>query len=112
MNMPALILGKEWQKPGDQATLQRFASNLTNSALPYSTGVITDASYFRLDNLNISYQVPGLWLRRSGITNCSINISCRNVLTITPYKVGDPVAQSIYNIPPQRVVSGGVHLTF
>ena len=112
MNMPALILGKEWQKPGDQATLQRFTSNLDNSALPYSTGVIADASFFRLDNLNISYQVPSLWIRRAGITNCSINISCRNVLTITPYKVGDPVAQSIYNIPPQRVVSGGVHLTF
>jgi len=112
MNMPALISGKEWKNPGDQATLQRFTSGPANSAFPFSTGVIADASYFRIDDLHISYGLPRLWLQRLHMAGGSINISCRNVLTITPYKVGDPASQSIYNIPPQRVVSGGVNLTF
>ena len=116
-NLPALIAGKEWQKPGDQAILQRYTSNLgtgIGTALNFgrSTGVITDASYFRLDNLDINYQVPAKRLNRLGITNCLISLRCRNLLTITPYKVGDPASQNIYSIPPQRVFSGGINLTF
>ena len=112
VNQPALILGKEWQKPGDNATLQRFSSTLANTAFPYSTAAIVDASYLRIDNLNISYQFPNQWIRRLGMTSCLINISCRNLLTITPYQVGDPATQNIYSIPPQRVFNGGVNLTF
>ncbi|WP_162852702.1 SusC/RagA family TonB-linked outer membrane protein [Dinghuibacter silviterrae] len=113
-NMPALILGKEWRQPGDHATIQKFSSNLTSSGqvFQYSTGVITDASYLRFDNLAISYQVPARWMRKLGMTNCVINLTGHNLFTITPYKVGDPATQSIYNIPLQRVFSGGVNLTF
>jgi hypothetical protein len=112
VNQPALILGKQWQKAGDQATLQRFTSNVSSSAFPLSTGVVTDASYLRIDNLNIGYQVPGKWIRRLGMASCSIHISCQNVLTITRYEVADPASQNIYSIPPQRVFNGGVNLTF
>ena len=116
-NMPALISGKEWQKPGDHAILQRFTSDLgtgigTDLTFGRSTAAITDASYFRIDNLDISYQVPGRWIHRLGMTNCLINLRCRNLLTITSYQVGDPATQNIYSIPPQRVFSGGVNLTF
>ena len=112
-NVPALIIGKQWQQPGDQATLQRYSAvNTAGFGFPFSTGAVVDASYLRIDNVNISYQVPVKWIRRAGITNCSINISCHNALTITPYEVGDPASQNIYSIPPQRVISGGVNLTF
>ena len=111
-NVPALILGQQWQNPGDHATLQRFTSNAAGTYFALSTGAVTDASYLRIDNLNIGYQVPTRWIRRLGMTNCSINISCRNLLTITPYELGDPATQNIYSIPPQRVFSGGVNLTF
>ena len=117
-NLPALILGKEWQKPGDKADLQRFASTLysptfgASSSFGKSTGVITNASYLRIDNLDISYQVPARWLHKLGMTNCMISLRGRNLFTITPYQVGDPATQNIYSIPPQRVFSGGVNLTF
>jgi hypothetical protein len=42
----------------------------------------------------------------------SIYVHVQNLLTITPYKVGDPEAQTIYNIPPQRVIAGGVSFNF
>ena len=116
-NLPAFILGKEWQKPGDKAILQRFSSSLASASgasltFNHSTGAITDASYLRIDNLDISYQVPAVWLRRLGMTNCIINLRSRNLFTITPYQVGDPASQNLYSIPPQRVFSGGVNLTF
>ena len=116
-NLPALILGKEWQKPGDHATLQAFTSNLIGAIGPAlsfgrSTGAITDASYLRIDNLNISYQVPARWIHKMGMTNCIISLRAQNVFTITPYQVGDPASQNLYNIPPQRVFNCGVNLTF
>jgi TonB-linked SusC/RagA family outer membrane protein len=113
-NMPAAIVGKEWKAPGDHATLQAFSTNITGASTTFgkSTGVITNASYLRIDNLNISYQLPARWLHRLGMTNGAINLRGRNLFTITPYKVGDPATQNIYSIPPQRVFSGGVNLTF
>jgi len=111
-NMPAIIAGKQWQKPGDAATLQRYSATYSGSAFASSTGVVTDASYLRINNVNITYQLPSQLLRRLSLTGGSINIGCQNALTITPYKVGDPVSQNIYNIPPQRVFSCGVNLTF
>ena len=113
-NEPALILGKQWQKPGDQATLMKFTSTgfIGKSAINNSTAVVSDASYFRLTNLSISYRLADAYIRKIGMKAASISVNCRNLFTISPYKVGDPSTQLIYNVPPQRIVAGMLNLTF
>jgi TonB-linked SusC/RagA family outer membrane protein len=115
VNEPALLLGKQWQKPGDIKSLPRFSEQIpvvSVDAFSQSTGAISDASYLRITNLSISYSVPAASLRRLGLAALAFSLNCQNPLTITGYKVGDPQTQTIYSIPPQRVVSGGINLSF
>ena len=113
-NEPAFILGKQWQKPGDQASLMKFTTSYFsgNTAIGNSTAVVCDASYFRLTNLSISYRLSDTYIRKVGLKAASISVNCRNLFTISGYKVGDPSTQSIYNVPPQRIVAGALNLTF
>ncbi|HXO76436.1 MAG TPA: hypothetical protein VN824_14385, partial [Puia sp.] len=110
-NAPALILGKEWKKPGDQALLAGFIEG-GHSEFISSTAVVSDASYFRLSNLSVNYRLSGRYIRKAGMKTAAVSINCQNLFTITGYKVGDPSTMSIYNIPPQRVISGGLNLNF
>ena len=113
-NQPALILGKQWQKPGDQASLMKFTTNafVGKNAINNSTAVVSDASYFRLSNLSISYRLPDAYIRKIGLKAASISVNCHNLFTISGYEVGDPSTQTIYNVPPQRIVAGMLNLTF
>src|SRR5882762_10195034 len=88
-NEPALILGKQWQKPGDQASLMKFTTTtfVGKNAINNSTTVISDASYFRLTNLSFSYRLSDSYIRKIGLKAASISVNCRNLFTISPYKV-------------------------
>lgn len=111
-NVPAFLAGIQWQKPGDNAAVQRFGTSLDAENFGYSTGAVGNASYFRLANLEIRYELSGKVLRKSGLKSASLHLACQNLFTITGYEVGDPASQSIYIIPPQRIVSGGFNISF
>jgi TonB-linked SusC/RagA family outer membrane protein len=111
-NEPAAIVGKEWKRPGDKAPLRKYSSFVGDYNFAQSTGALGNASYLRISNLDISYQLPNSFVRRIRMQQGSIYVHVQNLLTITPYKVGDPEAQTIYNIPPQRVIAGGVSFNF
>ena len=113
-NQPALLLGKEWQKPGDKASIQKFSTSANSSGIDFtsSTGAITDITYLRISNLDISYQLPAPFIRTARLQSCTIYAHVQNLLTFTNYPVGDPVSQNLYNIPPQRVFSVGLSLNF
>jgi TonB-linked SusC/RagA family outer membrane protein len=110
-NEPAILAGKEWKTPGDKASIQQFSTKFYSNAFPQSTGAVGDASYFRISNLSIAYQLPA-YLKKTGMKGATINLRCQNLLTISGYKVGDPTTQNIYSIPPQRVIAGGLNLNF
>ena len=115
VNQPAFILGKQWQGAGDVKPLAKFSEKtplLTTIPLASSTAVISDDTYFRISNLSISYTVPASVLRKFGLASLRFNLNCQNPLTITDYKIGDPQTQSFNAIPPQRVINGGVNLSF
>ncbi len=91
-NQPAALLSR-WQKPGDITPVQKFStgtySNTVYSALS-SDALYTDASYLRLKNLSISYQLPGLWKQKAHIQNCRIFLQGQNLPTFTKYRGLDP----------------------
>jgi TonB-linked SusC/RagA family outer membrane protein len=115
-NQPASVMGR-WQKPGDVVGVQKFSQNGGDafmSALYYvndSDGVIGDASFVRLKNMYISYTLPGKWSRKILAQTSKLYLQVQNLLTITPYKGLDPETQSFENLPPLRMITGGVQLT-
>ena len=113
LNQPAVILGKQWQKPGDVKPIQGFfEGNLPGSSVTSSTAAVSPANYLRINNLSVSYTVPPAIIRRLGLSSLQVGVNCQNPLTITSYKVGDPQTMTYTNIPPQRVISGNITLSF
>ena len=92
-NQPTLILENRWHKPGDQAFLQRLttgrnsAANTAASRFYGSNDAYTDASYIRLKNMSIAYQIPESITKKM---QCRIFIQGQNLLTFTKYKGPDP----------------------
>lgn len=107
--------GVVWSQPGDQATVQQYTTGFNNEATTAfyryigSDGVFTDASYLRLKNLSISYTLPDAF---AGSVKCRLYAQGQNLLTITGYKGADPETQFSGYLPPLRIMSMGMQLTF
>ena len=112
-NMPTYILNA-WQKPGDLASLQKYtasygsaASNVFGSYYSISDATISDASFIRLKNVSLSYQVKGL--NNLHIRSARVYLQCQNLLTFTNYLGLDPENQRI-SLPPIRMVTAGIEV--
>lgn len=112
-NQPARMVNN-WKEAGDIADYQRYATGTNLNAVSgdnlytESTASITDASYIRLKNISLSYDVP-LHLKT---LQCKLMMQGQNLLTFTKYEDGDPEFSSYGFLPPLKVITAGVQLTF
>jgi TonB-linked SusC/RagA family outer membrane protein len=103
-----------WQQLGDNAPYQIYTTGYNNDALigdslyAESDAVISDASFIRLKNISLTYDLP-FSLKQ---TQFKIMLQGQNLLTFTSYKDGDPEFSSYGFLPPLKVISAGVQLTF
>jgi TonB-dependent starch-binding outer membrane protein SusC len=77
-----------------------------------SNKVVTDASFIRLKNISLSYTLPQRFTKEINIVHSKLFLQGQNLLTLTKYKGLDPEAQSGIQLPPLRVVTMGIQLTF
>ena len=114
-NQPTWVLDR-WQKPGDNASIQKYSSGL-GLFLPFyyaaylSDGAYSDASYIRLRNLSFSWQLPKTWDKSAHLQNVRIFVQGLNLLTLTHYKGMDPENMSTSSLPPLRVLTGGLQIS-
>ncbi|UMB54201.1 TonB-dependent receptor [Lutibacter sp. A64] len=101
-----------WQEPGDNASYPIFTDGSNSEAVAAyykyfeSDGAISDASYIRLKNISISYEVPlKQW-------QCRFFLEGQNVLTFTKFEGADPEFKSAGFLPPLRILSAGVKFSF
>ncbi|WP_163393191.1 SusC/RagA family TonB-linked outer membrane protein [Flavobacterium limi] len=112
-NQP-LTAGDSWVSAGDPASYQRYTTGVNSSVVQgdnlfnKSTASITDASFIRLKNIALSYDVP-LQLNH---TRCTVLLQSQNLLTFTRCKGGDPEFTFTGYLPPLKVITAGVQLTF
>lgn len=113
-NQPTAVLSR-WQKPSNLTNIQEFstdAGNATNIFYGYfqgSNATITDASFLRLKNLALSYEMPANWKARSHFQSARLYLQCQNLFTITHYVGLDPETGGI-NLPPLRMITAGLQL--
>jgi hypothetical protein len=114
-NQPNFVLN-HWQKIGELKDIQQYSqdcngskytaySNLRNS----SDDAISDASFIRLKNIALSYNLASLFHNKIKPQSARIYLQCQNVLTITQYLGLDPETQSL--LPPLRVLTAGIQIT-
>lgn len=113
-NQPKWVLDR-WRKSGDVTSIQKFSVNngqasLAYSYLQYSDAAFSDASFIRLRNLYVSYDLISNRLQRAGLTGLQVFVQGLNLLTITKYKGFDPETQTF--MPPIKVITAGVQFNF
>jgi hypothetical protein len=75
-----------------------------------SDAALTDASFIRLKNLSLSWQLPGQWRQAARLKYCRVYAQGQNLWTITSYKGLDPETQSATSLPPLRMLTIGVQV--
>ena len=100
-----------WQKPGDITEI-----STPESPMQFDTHLLEDASFMRMKNLTVSYNLPQNIIRKTGfVEGCKVFFIGRNLWTITDYQGYDPEIDSniqLGNYPNTKQVSFGLELTF
>ena len=104
-NIAVEVYKKNWKKPGDITPYPAFSTsfNQRDNLFSMSDGAYTDASYIRLSNLSLTYNLPGTWLSKLKMKNCSIGLNAQNIFTITGYKGLDPETRNFGGMPPAKI---------
>jgi len=112
-NQPVEVLNR-WQHPGDKAEFARYITNnqVSDNYLRSSDAAFTDASFIRLNNFSLSYTLPAKLSKRAAMTNCRFFLQGQNIFVITKYKGVDPETQTFSNMPPAKIIAGGIDITF
>jgi TonB-linked SusC/RagA family outer membrane protein len=115
-NQPVEVINR-WQKPGDITNIQRFGTisgtfdtYYANANYLFSNRNVTDASYIRLKNVALSYQLPTSLVQNLKIKNCRVYFQGQNVLTFTKYLGLDPESQGL-GLPPLQYLTAGLQIT-
>ena len=112
-NQPTRMVDS-WKQPDGSPSQQIYTTGYNNAAVTaqyqytQSTGSITDASFIRLKNLALSYNLP----LSAKNTQCQLILQSQNLLTFTKYKDGDPEFINSGFLPPLKVITAGIQLTF
>jgi TonB-linked SusC/RagA family outer membrane protein len=108
-NQPIDLLDR-WQNPADISAYQKFTTaNLTYAG----SRDVKDASYLRLKNVSLSYNIPKILIEKLRLQSSRIFVNAQNVLTLTKFTGLDPDApQNIASLPPLRVIVVGFQVGF
>lgn len=112
-NQPTTVLGR-WQAAGNLTNVQRFGTSGSTldpyeNFLLHSDGTITNASFIRLKNLALSYQIPSRWQRQSHLRSARVYLQCQNLWTITNYLGLDPETGAL-RLPPLKMITAGIQV--
>jgi hypothetical protein len=114
-NMPVRLLDR-WTNEANNTEIQRFGTvapaTTARSNYLLSDAIYVDASFIRLKNLALSYQLPEKLMAISAIQNARIYMQGQNIFTITNYEGNDPEVTSMTALPPLRTMTLGVQISF
>ena len=72
-----------------------------------SDASLSDASFIRLKNVNLSYAFSSTQLKRFGLQSLRVYMQAQNLFTFTHYLGFDPESQGVV-LPPLRTISAGI----
>ena len=101
-----------WKQPGDESLFPAYNAQFTQ----FDSRLVENASFMRLKNLTISYNLPSSLLTRTRIiSGAKLFVSSRNLLTFTKYMGPDPEVDSNIGLgtnPNTKQYSFGVEVSF
>lgn len=116
-NSPYFLVENAWTPDNPGANFPRLSSykaSLSAHNAHSNSGWIRDGSYVRLKAIQLGYTLPSKWMKSAKIQQLRLYVSGFNVFTWDKLKYLDPEMPNVNNgfYPQQRMISGGVNLTF
>jgi TonB-linked SusC/RagA family outer membrane protein len=112
-NQPDMVLN-HWPANGAESGFQRYTTSFSDRPTFYmstSSGMLTDASFVRLKNLALSYNLSIAQKNSPRLLNLKLFAQAQNLLTITQYVGSDPEANASSVLPPIAMATVGIQLT-
>ncbi len=106
---------KRWVGPGTSNTQPRVTLEDPNKNSRVSDRFVEDASYVRIKNLRIAYNIPTSWSNLINLKKAQFYVSSQNLVTITKYTGLDPEVGNGVDIgfyPQARTFIAGVTVDF
>ncbi len=106
---------ERWVGPGTSNTMPRVTLDDPNKNSRVSDRFVEDASYVRIKNLRIAYNIPTRWSSLMNLKKAQFYVSSQNLLTITKYTGLDPEVGGGVDIgfyPQARTFIAGVTVDF
>jgi TonB-linked SusC/RagA family outer membrane protein len=118
VNKPAYYLDR-WTGPGTSNSVPRLTNDATNNKL-FSDFFVEDASFLRMQNIQIGYNFSPDLLEKVGLSKLRIYTSVNNLFTLTEYTGFDPTINDGAigagidggNYPSARQFLLGLNVTF
>jgi TonB-linked SusC/RagA family outer membrane protein len=111
--LSSILMKDRWMNDGDIAEIQKFtqisSSNYSRAAA--SDLSVTDASFVRMRAVSVSYTLPPAILKGLNLQAFRVYLQAQNLFTITDYFGLNPEYQAL-ELPPLRVIGGGVQIKF
>lgn len=109
-NQSTRMLYDRWKKPGDHALLPSVSAERNFSSKDFQ-----DASYLRLRNVRLGYDLSGLLGSREHISGAQLYVQAENLFTWTKWRGFDPENGNEYNVfayPTPRTYTLGLNINF
>lgn len=114
---------KEWvnhswtpERPNASLPIMTTYESSTNDIYRASTFWLKDASYLRLKNIQLTFNVPQKLLSRVKVKNLSLFVNGQNLITFSKMKDFDPEKNitngNYYEYPSVKTYSAGMNVTF
>ncbi|ULQ52167.1 SusC/RagA family TonB-linked outer membrane protein [Flavihumibacter fluvii] len=114
---PDYVLDR-WQAIGENSNTQKFTQDYGSAgyssfskAQAYGDQNVSDASFIRLKNLSLAYDLPKSWQTAMHLQKAQFYLQGQNLFTLTNYKGWDPENMSFLRLPPLRVWAIGFRIT-
>jgi TonB-dependent starch-binding outer membrane protein SusC len=104
-----------WNGEGSSNEMPRLVLNDPNGNNRVSDRFVEDASYMRIKNVKLAYNIPTKIASKLNINNTQVYASCQNLLTVTKYTGLDPEVGGGVDIgfyPQARTVLIGIKVNF
>lgn len=106
---------ERWTGPGTSNSMPRMVLNDPNGNNRVSDRFVEDASYMRIKNLRLAYNVPAKWANYLKLKKTQLYVSVQNLATFTNYTGLDPEVGGGVDIgfyPQARTILAGVLVDF
>jgi TonB-linked SusC/RagA family outer membrane protein len=105
-----------WTPDNTDGLFPKLDGNDLTDPQKFSSRQMYDASFLRLKNISLAYNLPRSLINRVGLSNARVYVNGTNLLTFSKYKIADPEVNNFgtrgWETPYGKTYTFGIELSF